>query len=151
MCEHKFGGLLDDPERLERYQDLFAEVFLGKTALDILHRTPIPKKSSIYHHGSDYAIECTEPFRIEGVMTTALRDTKIIDKLKGLHCIILDIHHHDMLSIKSSHIHFRCENGSAEQTKDIMRFLRYSYCIERKALLSTKTGISSIRRYYDRF
>jgi len=41
MCEHKFGGLLDDPERLERYQDLFAEVFPGKTALDILHRTPI--------------------------------------------------------------------------------------------------------------
>ncbi|MFH0904487.1 MAG: hypothetical protein V1854_04785 [Methanobacteriota archaeon] len=89
-----------------------------------LHIT-IPKKSSIYHHGSDYSIECTEPFRIEGVMTTALKDINIVEKLKGLHCIILEIHHHDMLSIKSSHIHFRCENGYAEQIKDIMRFLRY--------------------------
>jgi hypothetical protein len=38
MCEQKFGGLLDDPERLERYQKLFAEAFPGKTALDVLHR-----------------------------------------------------------------------------------------------------------------
>ncbi len=41
MCkEHKFGGLWDDLERLERYQKLFAEAFPGQTALDILHRTP---------------------------------------------------------------------------------------------------------------
>jgi hypothetical protein len=42
MCkEHKFGGLWDDPERLERYEKLFAEAFPGQTALDILHRTPL--------------------------------------------------------------------------------------------------------------
>ncbi len=41
MCkEEKVGDLWDDPERLERYQKLFAEAFPGKTALDILHRTP---------------------------------------------------------------------------------------------------------------
>ncbi len=40
MCEeHKFGGLWEDPERLERYEKLFAEAFPGQTALDILHRT----------------------------------------------------------------------------------------------------------------
>ena len=83
------------------------------------------KRDPIYHHGSDYTIECTEPFRIKGTMTTALRDTRVIEKLKGLHCNILEIHNHDSLSIKSSHIHFKCENMSAEQVKDIMRFLRY--------------------------
>ncbi len=42
MCEeHKFGGLFEDPERLKRYQKLFAEAFPGKTALDVLHRKPI--------------------------------------------------------------------------------------------------------------
>ncbi|MCX9075803.1 MAG: hypothetical protein OIN88_14330 [Candidatus Methanoperedens sp.] len=41
MCrEHKFGGLFEDPERLEKYQKLFEEAFPGQTALDILHRTP---------------------------------------------------------------------------------------------------------------
>ncbi|MDJ1421325.1 MAG: hypothetical protein M5U10_05350 [Candidatus Methanoperedens sp.] len=41
MCkEHKFGGLFEDPERLERYQKLFEEAFPGQTALDILHRKP---------------------------------------------------------------------------------------------------------------
>ncbi len=83
------------------------------------------KKNPIYHHGSDYTIECTEPFRINGNMTTALRDTSVIEKLKGLHCNILEVHNHDYLSIKSSHIHFKCENMSVEQIKDIMRFLRY--------------------------
>ena len=82
------------------------------------------KKSSIYHHGSDYNIECTEPFRINGNMTTALRDVSVIEKLKGLHCRIHGVHDHDYLSIKSSHIHFTCENRSAEQIKDLMRFLR---------------------------
>ena len=39
MCEeHKFGGLFEDPERLERYQKLFADAFPGQTALDVLHR-----------------------------------------------------------------------------------------------------------------
>jgi len=87
-------------------------------------RITLPKKDSIYHHGSEYSIECTAPYRIQGTMTTALIDTNVVEKLKGLHCIILDIHNHDMLSIKSSHIHFRCENRSAEQIKDITRFLR---------------------------
>ena len=41
MCEeHKFGGLFEDPERLERYQNLFAEAFPGQTALEVLHRNP---------------------------------------------------------------------------------------------------------------
>ncbi|MFZ3384184.1 MAG: hypothetical protein WA144_09685 [Candidatus Methanoperedens sp.] len=41
MCpETKLGGLLEDPERLERYQNLFAEAFPGQTALDVLHRNP---------------------------------------------------------------------------------------------------------------
>ncbi len=38
MSEHEFGGLWEDPKRLERYQKLFAEAFPGKTALDVLHR-----------------------------------------------------------------------------------------------------------------
>lgn len=37
----KFGGLFDDPERLERYQKLFAEAFPGQTALDVLHKKPV--------------------------------------------------------------------------------------------------------------
>ncbi len=41
MCtEHKYGGLFEDPERLERYQKLFAEAFPGQTALDVLNRKP---------------------------------------------------------------------------------------------------------------
>jgi hypothetical protein len=41
MCpETKLGGLLEDPERLKRYQNLFAEAFPGQTALDVLHRNP---------------------------------------------------------------------------------------------------------------
>src|SRR5659263_275787 len=36
MCpETKLGGLLEDPERLERYQNLFAKAFPGQTALDV--------------------------------------------------------------------------------------------------------------------
>jgi hypothetical protein len=42
--ETKLGGLLEDPERLERYQNLFAKAFPGQTALDVLHRTEDAKK-----------------------------------------------------------------------------------------------------------
>ncbi len=41
MCdEHKVGGLWEDPERLKKYQKLFADAFPGQSALDILGRTP---------------------------------------------------------------------------------------------------------------
>ncbi len=40
MRPEKLGGLLEDPERLERYQNLFTKAFPGKTALDVLHRNP---------------------------------------------------------------------------------------------------------------
>lgn len=45
--DNDFGGLFEDPERLERYQKLFADAFPGQTALDVLNRKP---KKEIHIH-----------------------------------------------------------------------------------------------------
>lgn len=99
---------------------------VGGYTLDI----DIPKKARFFYHRSSYSIECTEPFRVEGTLTTYLEAidkenmNNILNKLKQFTCKILDIHHWNTLSVKSSHVHFKCEIKSIEDLKDIMKFLR---------------------------
>lgn len=87
----------------------------------------MPKRAKQYYHGSTYEIECSEPYKIAGMVTTELRDsveTSVVDKLNSFGCKIIDVHYHDGLTIKSTHIHFRWEGISDTRLKEIATFLR---------------------------
>lgn len=47
----------------------------------------------------------------------------IVDNLNSLKCDISDIHHYDSPNVKSSHIHFKCDNKDIEDVYEIMRLI----------------------------
>lgn len=99
------------------------EIVGGKTLL-----IDIPKKEKIFYHGSNYTIDCDEKDKkchTRGELVTVLKTgDDIKKKLEDLTCDILAIHNHDSLTVKSTHVHFRCENKDYDGTLKITKFLK---------------------------
>lgn len=99
------------------------EIVGGKTLL-----IGIPKKEKIFYHGSYYTIDCDEKNRkchTRGELVTVLRtgdDTR--KKLEDLSCDVLAIHDHSTVLVKSTHVHFTCENKNYDDTIKITKLLK---------------------------
>ncbi len=86
----------------------------------------IPKKNKLHYHGSSYILECDSNLKcnISGMhVTDKDKVNDVVDRLKTLECDILDIHHYDSSDVKSSHIHFKCDNINIEDIYKIMKLL----------------------------
>ena len=86
----------------------------------------IPKKNKLHYHGSSYVLECDSNLKcnIEGMhVTDKDKVDDIVNNLKLLKCDILDVHHYDSITIKSSHIHFNCNNRNIEDVYEIMKLM----------------------------
>jgi len=88
----------------------------------------IPKKEKIFYHGSHYTIDCdenNEKCDTRGELVTVLKTgDQIKEKLDDLSCKVLAIHDHSTVSVKSTHVHFRCENKNYDNTIKITKFLK---------------------------
>ena len=114
---HERIGIPQIKERKSEY------IVGGKTLL-----IDIPKKEKIFYHGSHYTIDCDENNRkcdTKGELVTVLNTGDIIKKkLEDLSCNIFGIHDHRTLSVRSTHVHFRCENKNYDDTLKITKFLK---------------------------
>jgi hypothetical protein len=131
ICE-EFIKILDEPLSGRSFKKRMSFETVGGCTL-IIH---MPKRSKLFYHGSDYEIECSVPFKIQGLITTELfanstskgyqqvNTPDILKRLQGFKCVIINIHHHDGISIKSSHIHFKCENISENNLITLLKTLK---------------------------
>ena len=111
-------------ERAPKIRERGSYEFVGGKTLLI----DIPKKSKIFYHGSSYNIDCDETNKkcnTKGELVIVLNTGKEVkDKLDNLSCNVAAIHDHDALSVKSTHVHFICENKNYDTTLKIAKFLK---------------------------
>ncbi len=111
-------------ERSPKFRERQSEYILGGKSLHI----DIPKKENIFYHGSSYIIDCDENIKrcdTRGTLVTVFNDGEKVKKnLEEFGCNIIAIHDYNGIKVRSTHVHFRCENKDYDNTIKILNFLK---------------------------